>query len=319
MSTSDQDACFVGDDDSEYFRVIFNRKLNALSSVYLLPCDDEEIKRYELHHRMMQFLFNGNYIGPVKEVLNRVGHHRRVLDLGTGAGHWAIDVADEFPRAEVIGVDLAPIQPRNVPPNCTFELCDIDQGLCDYPDDHFDLIHARSIHTGIRKYSKLIREIYRLLAPGGIVILIEPDLTPLADGKSPSHILDSTALGISNWFALWETYKSCLNKAGIDITVPQRMSDMLAMRDFENVFKREANVPVGFWPTDPEHLTVGQLNWMAYDILLPGLRPFFLSSGLSPAKVDKLIADAQNDLYHPSVNLSTRIHIVHAQKPLHAM
>lgn len=49
----------------------------------------------------------------------------------------AIDIADEFPRAEVIGIDLAPIQPRsvlypcsskwiavnsrdrNVPPNCT--------------------------------------------------------------------------------------------------------------------------------------------------------------------------------------------------------
>jgi hypothetical protein len=51
------------------------------------------------------------------------------MDLGTGSGEWylsvqvfvrlfltyvyrAIDMADEFPRAEVIGVDLAPMQPR---------------------------------------------------------------------------------------------------------------------------------------------------------------------------------------------------------------
>jgi len=36
----------------------------------------------------------------------------RILDIGTGTGIWAIDVADEYPMAEVIGTDLSPIQPR---------------------------------------------------------------------------------------------------------------------------------------------------------------------------------------------------------------
>lgn len=36
---------------------------------------------------------------------------RRVLDVGTGTGIWAIDYADEHPEAKVIGVDLSPIQP----------------------------------------------------------------------------------------------------------------------------------------------------------------------------------------------------------------
>lgn len=30
---------------------------------------------------------------------------------------WCIDMGDEFPAAEVIGVDLSPIQPTWVPPN----------------------------------------------------------------------------------------------------------------------------------------------------------------------------------------------------------
>lgn len=34
-----------------------------------------------------------------------------MLDLGTGTGIWAIDFADEYPSANVIGTDLSPIQP----------------------------------------------------------------------------------------------------------------------------------------------------------------------------------------------------------------
>ncbi|KAJ7581460.1 S-adenosyl-L-methionine-dependent methyltransferase [Mycena floridula] len=263
---------------------------------------------------MVQFLFKGkNYVGPVKEVM-QIAKPCRVLDLGTGSGSWAIDIADEFPRAEVIGIDLAPIQPREVPPNCTFELYDLDsEASIPYPDGHFDLIHARSMHTGIRSYPHLLREISRLLVPGGLVILIEPDLRPLADGKLPSHFPEG--IGAPGWFALWETYRACLMRQGIDVNVPQRLTQMvLATREFEKVIELDGNIPVGFWPTDQVQLTVGQLQWLDYDLFLPALRPLFLSSGLSEGIVTGLIADAQRDLYHPDVKLSVRLHIVHASK-----
>jgi hypothetical protein len=92
-----------------------------------------------------------------------------------------------------------------------------------------------------------LHEIARLLRPGGLVILIEPDLIPIADGKSAPHFSDSS--GLPGWFALWETYRACLKKVGIDVTVPHRLSELLAAtKAFQNIVKQNGNIPIGFWP-----------------------------------------------------------------------
>lgn len=38
----------------------------------------------------------------------------QVLDLGTGTGIWAIDFAQEFPQAQVLGTDLRYVQRKDV-------------------------------------------------------------------------------------------------------------------------------------------------------------------------------------------------------------
>ncbi|PPQ88002.1 hypothetical protein CVT25_001081 [Psilocybe cyanescens] len=296
----------VGDDQQQFFRTVHARTLNNLNHSYLLPVDHDEIQV--------------SYPPSLATIF---------LDLGTGSGTWAIDIADEFPRAEVIAVDLAPIQPRQVPPNCTqvslfsslpspdrhshpnltrrFELCDIDQWSIPYPDSHFDFIHARSIHIGIHNYPRFLHEIARLLRPGGLVLLVEPTLDP----SPPPPSLPP----MPGWASLWETYRACLRRQLIDVTVPERLADLLAATAaFENIIVRDGNIPVGFWPQDPHLLTVGQLQWMDYELFLPALRPFFLCSGLPPSTVDRLVRDAQHDLYHPSYQPSTLIHIAYASK-----
>jgi hypothetical protein len=67
---------------------------------------------------------------------------------------------------------------------------------------------------------------------------------------------------------------------------------------------------------DESLLTVGQLQWMDYELFLPALKPLFLSKGIPPSRVDRIINLAQHDLYHPSVCQFTRLHIVYAFKCL---
>lgn len=59
----------------------------------------------DLEHHIFLLLLDGElYLAPVIDP-------QRILDLGTGTGIWAIEVADRYPSASVIGTDLSPVQP----------------------------------------------------------------------------------------------------------------------------------------------------------------------------------------------------------------
>ena len=54
---------------------------------------------------------------------------------------------------------------------------------------------------------------------------------------------------MTGWSALWETYRACLQHQGIDVTVPERLPDLLAANAaYENIVAQVGNIPVGFWP-----------------------------------------------------------------------
>jgi len=304
----------------QFFTMAHGRKVSAVSDHYTLPVDEEEINRMSIEHRMLRFVYGGkNYVGPVNDVLAPSRRRqRRVLDCGTGSGLWASEMADEFPHAQIIGVDVAPIQPEEVPVNCSYEIYDMTKGrrLLPYDAGYFDLVHMRSIYTGITDYPALLREASRTLRPGGLLILAEIDSTPMTEAKIP--IPSGQEGRAPGWCAFWEAYRQCLDRRGVDSNLPTRLRSMLQqIGGFQQITAQEALIPVGFWPRDPILLTIGQLAWMNYDILLMSLRPLLLEhSGLPLEQVDKLITDAQSDLYYPEVRPNINLHIVFALKQL---
>merc|ERR1712098_644308 len=105
------------------------RRYHALrEGEYLLPNDEREQDRLDLHHHIFRLTLGGPLIrAPIPP------NPQRVVDLGTGTGIWAIDFADEYPSAVVIGNDLSPIQPTWVPANCKFvtESFPVSSCFCD--------------------------------------------------------------------------------------------------------------------------------------------------------------------------------------------
>jgi ubiquinone/menaquinone biosynthesis C-methylase UbiE len=65
-----------------------------------------------------------------------------ILDVGAGSGAWCVEVANEYPRAMVRGIDLSPVQPARIPPNCQFIVMDLNDGLL-FDDESYDLVHSR--------------------------------------------------------------------------------------------------------------------------------------------------------------------------------
>ena len=61
----------------------------------------------------------------------------------TFIGRWALEVADQYPHVNVVGLDLAPIQPTYIPMNCEFQVADLTQDLAGIHGGSADLIHSR--------------------------------------------------------------------------------------------------------------------------------------------------------------------------------
>ena len=103
---------FAGE-PSEYFALWRGRRVR-LPGPLPWPCDLIELERVEAQHWLSRLLLGTPYLGAVDEVLREPGIKRRVLDIGTGVGVWAMDVAEMFPWTEVIGCDNVPIQETSV-------------------------------------------------------------------------------------------------------------------------------------------------------------------------------------------------------------
>lgn len=112
----------------------------------------------------------------------------RVLDLGTGTGIWCIDFADSHPEADVKGIDLSPIQPSFVPPNCRFEVDDFNLEFLD--ENKFELIHARDLIGCIPDGPTFYRKCFNALAPGGWLDVTEFECTSYLSAAKDDQLFD---------------------------------------------------------------------------------------------------------------------------------
>lgn len=69
-------------------------------------------------------------------------------------------VGDEYPEAEIQGIDLSPIQPQWVPLNVSFMVDDAEAEWL-IPPESLDYIHIRHMTSSIRDWPTLLSRAYR--------------------------------------------------------------------------------------------------------------------------------------------------------------
>ncbi|KAG8929325.1 hypothetical protein FRC02_005745 [Tulasnella sp. 418] len=129
------------------------RLFNTIHEAYIMPSDEEEHVRHDIQHRCLSYAIGSLYASPERvraALAPNPNYTPAIIDIGTGAGSWAIEMALEFPHAEVLGIDLAPpITHMPIPDNCRFEVDDCNLPLTHYMNS-YNVAHLRSVEFGVR-------------------------------------------------------------------------------------------------------------------------------------------------------------------------
>lgn len=254
---------------------------------YLYPNDEREQARLHFQHIIFFYLLGQRlYLAPVRAPGN-------VLDLGTGTGIWAIDFADTHPDSMVLGVDLSPIQPTWVPPNCSFELFNYEHS---WPfRRQFDFIHARMLATSITSADQLFKQAINSLTPGAW-FEIQDTLLPRSDDDSippNSHY--------SKWL---DDYRIALQAAGRDPNIAEKYERSLRSAGFNNIQSFTFRLPQNTWPTDNYLKWLGGLNERN---ILHGLEGFSLRLfrrylGQSQSQLEHLLEGVRKDVQNRRIH-----------------
>jgi SAM-dependent methyltransferase len=147
-------------------------------------------------------------------------------------------VADKYPSAEIIGLDLSPIQPDGVPPNVRFMVDDIEDEWVE--SQPYDLIHMRHSCAYLKDVDKLLKSCYGNLKPGGWCEFSDFGGHALCDdGTMPPDYPVNEALGFM---------RKSMEKIGCNTLVANEHEANFKRAGFKNVKCRIIKTPIGPWP-----------------------------------------------------------------------
>ncbi|PKS05134.1 hypothetical protein jhhlp_008501 [Lomentospora prolificans] len=259
----------------------------------------------DLNHHTMTLACDGKlFLSPLEK-----GKVRKAIDIGTGTGIWAIDFADDFPEAEVIGTDISPIQPGWVPPNLKFEIEDCTQPWTFEPAS-FDFIHMRWLIGSIADWSALFEEAYKACRPGGWVESLEPESGFSSDDGT---VKDETALG--QWGKFFEQGEKKVGRS-FSVLKEDLQKKCMEKAGFVDIQEFNFKLPVGSWPKDPKMKELGQCAEMVMEADTEGYIIFIANVlGWSREEIQVYLAHLRREVRSGKVHGYYKQRVVWGRKP----
>ncbi|RDW74823.1 hypothetical protein BP6252_05965 [Coleophoma cylindrospora] len=270
---------------------------------YLVPNDEGENDRLDLQHHAFYLTFSNKLflcpIGPETPL-------RRVLDVGTGTGIWAIDFADEHPESEVLGVDLSPIQPSFIPPNLVFQVDDVEEPWT--YSSKFDFIYCRAMTGSIVDWPRLFKRSFDNLADGGFFEITDIAFPIMTDDDSfpPDSALKKWSDLVVQGFAT----------IGRDLVSAVNNKALVTEAGFSNVKEYRYKWPLNRWPKDP---AAKELGMWAHENLSGGIEGISLAIftrvlGWSREEMDVFLVDVRKELKDRNIHSYMQVIVVYGQK-----
>lgn len=154
---------------------------------------------------------------PIVERL-LIGRGGRLLDVGCHGGYLTRIIA-QASRAAVTGIDISPpavAYARAYVPAAQFVVGDIQDGL-PFPDGNFETVTAFDVLEHVPRLESVLREVHRVLAPGGLFVIGVPRETRL-------------------WRLVWTLWVKSRGAVWHDVHVhkftPERLSEVITAQGF---------------------------------------------------------------------------------------
>jgi SAM-dependent methyltransferase len=252
-----------------------------MSHVYIHGTEPSEQERLTGLNRMTNAAF--------VEFL-RVAPGSRVLEVGSGLGILAADVAAAADGVDVVGVELSAAQlaaalrqsSGQAAPAARVTFNQGDAHSLDFPDASFDLVYARYLLEHVADPERVLREMRRVTKPGGRVAVCENDVS-LLRFDPPSPAFDR----------MWEAFTRFQATLGGDGLIGRRLYRLFRRAGF-------ADIELSVQPEVHWHGSPGYVAWV-HNIIgnLESARDGMLGAGVvsesdlnaSVAELERLKAD----------------------------
>lgn len=286
--------------EQQRFRWLGGRRYLA-GVPYALPKDFREVQRLDFQHFFLRHAMRGNFLAPVNQP-------KSILDVGCGTGRWAMEIAAQFPSANVVGLDL--ILPDDAaltlghglerrPENVVFVEGNVLNGL-PFADGSFDFVYMRLLFMGIpaRDWPRVIGELARVTRPGGWVESLET--LRIGSERSP-------ALKI-----IIEWGNELLKRRGIDPMIVRSIPELMRASGLAQITTREL-------PKEAQTQHGRNSRRTSGLAMVEHLKPQIVAQGIARSEeYDRVAVEAKSELEQDKESRGMPAYVTFGQRPVFA-
>ncbi|KAI8087760.1 S-adenosyl-L-methionine-dependent methyltransferase [Gilbertella persicaria] len=207
-----------------------------------------ERDRRHRQHYLLKRIWGSNYKIPLKDP-------SVIIDWCCGTAVWDVELAFEFPKAQIIGIDYESFTVSsltNTVKNFSFHNALIHEGqhgFDAFEDNQVDYVMLRDtwlLNCSLAKWTTTFKEIYRILKPGGHIEIYEQDMS----FKPIGPYLNTLENWVANFYATIQFDRNTIHN----------LEGILSDSGYTNVKKESVEVPIGEWPKTEDLKETGYLQ-----------------------------------------------------------